>query len=113
MTQKRSLQENHNSELGDDLSLQGTNPGHSNGHQIQDPYENLNSLSRSSSPSPPSPNQETISNRSDNSFQTASSDPELNVLPAKVTDCYSILATKLGKLPHTEKNGAVVNKKLF
>jgi len=68
--------------------------------------------SRSCSPSPSS-QLETTSNKSDNSFQTASSDPQINLLPAKITDSYSIQSNKSVKAPHVNKNGSVVNKKIF
>lgn len=71
--------------------------------------------SRSSSPSLSSQlaDLETTSNKSDNSFQTASSDPQINFLPAKITDSYCIQPNKSGKVPNVNKNGSVVNKKLF
>ena len=71
--------------------------------------------SRSCSPSPSSQlgDLETTSNKSDNSFQTASSDPQINLLPAKITDSYNIQSNKSVKAPHVNKNGSVVNKKIF
>lgn len=71
--------------------------------------------SGSCSPSPSSQlaDLETTSNKSDNSFQTASSDPQINLLPAKITDSYCTQPNKSVKVPHVNKNGSVVNKKLF
>jgi len=69
--------------------------------------ENINSISHQSSltPSPSHLDLETTSTKSDISYQTASSDPQVDPLPVKVTDCYSMFA-------HAKKNGVVVNKKL-
>lgn len=75
----------------------------------------VSSLSGSCSPSP-SPSlqdQETASLRSDNSFQTAASDPELNLLPAKITDCYSVITSKIGSVSKSKKNGSLVNNQHF
>merc|ERR1712106_888525 len=71
--------------------------------------------SPSCSPTPPSTftDLDTVSNKSDNSFKTASSDPQINLLPAKITDSYNILPNKSAKAPHVNKNGSVVSKKLF
>eukprot|EP00092_Neocalanus_flemingeri_P062407 GFUD01075272.1.p1 GENE.GFUD01075272.1~~GFUD01075272.1.p1 ORF type:complete len:123 (-),score=33.63 GFUD01075272.1:87-455(-) len=113
------LQKSVNSDQTEDLSLQNKNTGHiqpqSAKHSADDfdPDEDPHSLSCSPSPPPPHLDQETTSIRSDNSFLTASSDPQLNLLPARVTDCYSILASKLDKVVPADKNGAVINKKTF
>lgn len=71
--------------------------------------------SRSCSPSPSAQlgDLETTSNKSDNSFQTATSDPQINLLPAKITDSYSAQSSKSVKAPYVNKNGSVVNKKIF
>jgi len=73
----------------------------------------LASPSCSSTPPSTFTDLETVSNKSDNSFKTASSDPQINLLPAKITDSYNILPKKSAKAPHVNKNGSVVSKKLF
>lgn len=69
--------------------------------------ENINSIPHqySFTPSPSLLDLETTSTKSDISYQTASSDPQVDPLPVKITDCYAMLA-------HTKKNGVVANNKL-
>lgn len=71
--------------------------------------------SQSLSPTPPSTivDLDTTSTKSDNSFRTASSDPQLNLLPPKITDTYNSLATAPVKVLHGNKNGSVTSKELF
>merc|ERR1711915_458037 len=72
--------------------------------------DDMSSNSCSPSPSSLTPDIDSESTKSDNSFQTASSNPQLHPLPVRITDCYNSVSSR--KLPHAGKNGAVVNKKL-
>jgi len=72
--------------------------------------DDVSSNSCSPSPSSLTPDIDSESTKSDNSFQTASSNPQLHPLPVMITDCYNSVSSR--KLPHAGKNGAVVNKKL-
>jgi len=71
--------------------------------------------SPSMSPTPPSTivDLDTTSNKSENSFRTASSDPEMNLLPPKITDTYNTLSRSPVKKLHGNENGSLAGKELF
>ena len=69
----------------------------------------------SMSPTPPSTtvDPDTASNKSDNSFRTASSDPQVNLLPPKITDTYNTVSRSPLKKTHGNENGSPAGKELF
>jgi len=69
----------------------------------------------SMSPTPPSTivDPDTASNKSDNSFRTASSDPQVNLLPPTITDTYNTMSRSPLKKTHGNENGSPAGKELF
>jgi len=69
----------------------------------------------SMSPTPPSTivDPDTASNKSDNSFRTASSDPQVNLLPPTITDTYNTVSRSPLKKIHGNENGSPAGKELF
>jgi len=103
--------------------MQSINSGHNNNLHIQpatNPVQleeehpmNMHPESSSPSPSLSLQDQETASLRSDNSFQTATSDPDLNLLPAKITDCYSVITAIPGPETQSKINGSLVHNQHY
>jgi len=77
--------------------------------------DNHGSSPSTMSPTPPSTivDPDTASNKSDNSFRTASSDPQVNLLPPTITDTYNTMSRSPLKKTHGNENGSPAGKELF
>jgi len=77
--------------------------------------EDFHGSSPSMSPTPASTivDLDTASNKSDNSFRTAPSDPEVNLLPPKITDTYNTMSRPPVEKLHGNENGSLAHKELF